>query len=382
MRIFFLGQLGVPAGTRHGLHAERARRIEALGRLLVHQKHHVSAAATRPFVTGYIRNLQGMRMVLCPSLDPGRPGGLMYILLSLIAAWRFRAQVVHVHGWLAAVVTRLCMFLWPAPALVWTIDGLPRRTGKMLRPLMPPVARGFDAVTVPSRVLQYRLLVEYGIRAAYVPDGYPAEPQPALPLARLRLRPDQYAVAFASDRAAIRDVVAAFHSVPDRPRLVFVPEAASRALAPTAQRRLKRRYHWVTLLDTASERVVATLIRQARAVLVAKPNMPIDVVLLAMDAGKAIAAVAEPRLQETLGVAGRFFKAGDQRALAAAVTEVLQEKGRQHPLGKAARKRARSHFTWQRIVPEYLALYRTRVAAPTVLDSARPALGRLSVATR
>jgi glycosyltransferase involved in cell wall biosynthesis len=83
----------------------------------------------------------------------------------------------------------------------------------------------------------------------------------------------------------------------------------------------------------------------------------------AMMSGRAVVGVDVGPTAETLGDTGILVPAGDPSELAIAVVGLLRSPGRRRALGDAARQRALGHFTVDRVVRVYGALY-TDLAAP------------------
>ncbi|GIF10487.1 DUF3492 domain-containing protein [Actinoplanes teichomyceticus] len=83
----------------------------------------------------------------------------------------------------------------------------------------------------------------------------------------------------------------------------------------------------------------------------------------AMMSGRPVVAVDIGPAGETLGDTGVVVPAGDPSELAAAIVGLLRETPRRRALGDAARQRALDHFTVNRVVRVYSALY-TDLAAP------------------
>ncbi|WP_203896041.1 glycosyltransferase, partial [Actinoplanes xinjiangensis] len=83
----------------------------------------------------------------------------------------------------------------------------------------------------------------------------------------------------------------------------------------------------------------------------------------AMMSGRAVVGVDVGPAAETLGATGILVPAGDPSELAIAIVGLLRAPGRRRALGDAARQRALSHFTVDRVVRVYGALY-TDLAAP------------------
>ncbi|MCA2215122.1 DUF3492 domain-containing protein [Jidongwangia harbinensis] len=83
----------------------------------------------------------------------------------------------------------------------------------------------------------------------------------------------------------------------------------------------------------------------------------------AMMSGRAVVGVDVGPAAETLGDAGVLVPADDPAALAAACVDLLRSPERRRALGDAARRRALAHFTTDRVVRAYGALY-TDLAGP------------------
>jgi glycosyltransferase involved in cell wall biosynthesis len=83
----------------------------------------------------------------------------------------------------------------------------------------------------------------------------------------------------------------------------------------------------------------------------------------AMMSGRAVVGVDVGPAAETLGEAGVLVPADDPAALAAACVALLRSPNRRRALGEAARRRALMHFTTDRVVRVYGALY-TDLAGP------------------
>ena len=79
--------------------------------------------------------------------------------------------------------------------------------------------------------------------------------------------------------------------------------------------------------------------------------------------GRAVVGVDVGPAAETLGDAGVLVQPNDPAELAIAIVGLLRAPGRRRQLGDAARRRALLHFTTDRVVRVYGALY-TDLAAP------------------
>jgi hypothetical protein len=99
------------------------------------------------------------------------------------------------------------------------------------------------------------------------------------------------------------------------------------------------------------------------AVYRAGPGDPPYPLIEAMMSGKAVVAADVGPVAETLGDAGVLVPADDPAALAAARAALLRDPTRRRDLGDAARRRALRHFTADRVLRAYDALY-TDLAGP------------------
>jgi glycosyltransferase involved in cell wall biosynthesis len=79
--------------------------------------------------------------------------------------------------------------------------------------------------------------------------------------------------------------------------------------------------------------------------------------------GRAVVAVDVGPAAETLGEAGVLAPPDDPAALAAACISLLRSPNRRRALGEAARRRALTYYTSDRVVRAYGALY-TDLAGP------------------
>ncbi|WP_307872784.1 DUF3492 domain-containing protein [Paractinoplanes ovalisporus] len=84
----------------------------------------------------------------------------------------------------------------------------------------------------------------------------------------------------------------------------------------------------------------------------------------AMMSGRAVVGVDVGPAAETLGDAGVLVQPDDPAELAIAVVGLLRAPGRRRALGEAARRRALMHFTNDRVVRVYGALYADLAARP------------------
>jgi glycosyltransferase involved in cell wall biosynthesis len=337
MHIAFIGQLGLPKLLERGF-ASSETRVAALSRLLAAKGHVVTVLGTKPYLSQG-GNDHGVVLRRYPSLNPEKPGGWLYMVCSLWFVGRTQPDVIHAHGWHAGALLPLIERIAPESTIVWTLTSLPRNYFRIAKLITRAAVWIGAEITVPTRWLQYLLLQEFGVRAAYIPDGYTPEILPPVSLSAFKLRRGQYVLALTDTPAATRSVKRAYTKAKLRKKLVFA--------------------------ENYRGRVLRTLIRHAHTVIAAGEPTALDALLQAMDSGKAIVATTAALHQETLGVTAQFYKPGDHTGFAQAFDQTSPA------LGKAAALRAKHHFPWTRILPEYLTLYHA-LRRPVLLDSAHP----------
>lgn len=326
MKITFFGQLGLPAGALAQAGLPRGSRIEALSRQLVQDGHSVAVLGTYPHFTS--GNYHGIKLIKIPSLNPQKPGGWVYLLLGLLCLLAKRPDVIHVHTWPAALLLSLVRWLFPNARIIWTIDKLP----------VPGfLATSYQLLTTNQRTIQYRLLVEYGIKAHYIPDGYHQSVAPDIELNHFGLKKGQYCLVVGTSDAALRWVKKTYKGAKTHKQLVTLAQE--------------------------TPRVRQTLVRNTAAIIIADEAVSSSNLLEAMHNRRAIIAPAHPLYQEIMATTGQYYAANDEAGLIAAINNVASNTNAQKRWGAAAASRARRHFTWTRLAEEYSVLYAPAVKA-------------------
>lgn len=340
MTILFIGQRGIPILNTKD--AFREQRVEALAQQLGQAGHIVTVTCARPFITTTIKRLGNVTLQHHFSLNPEKPGGWIYLLLTLYSVWKQQPDVVHMHGWKAAALVRVAAILSPLTTFVWTVENIPSRRPRSVRFILWQAKGVCDVITTPYRDVQYRLWREYGMHVEHVPDGYAPSSVPAIHPKRFGLKAYEYAVALVHTAKQAR----------------WVAKASTRAKLTKPLVTIEPGSH--------GQRALASLIMQARVVILAGDAAPTGF-LYAMASGRPIIATAQPRNIELGGVTAHYIQPGDSRSL----VHLLKGYRRAgSSLNVAAQRRAANHFTWKRIAAEYLSLYRSVVVRSIPMDSA------------
>lgn len=349
MNISFVGQTSVLG------HSARERRIQALASQFASQNHRVTAFSA---TERHIRKADGFLVQYTPSFAPDIPGGWVYTAISLLRALGKETDVVHVHGWHAAALLPFAALIHPSATFIWTVDTTPRNHRFARRAIVWIAARLCDAITTPTRALQYQVRLSYRVLAAYVPDGYVTPAAKDIAASHWKLRKGQYVLVVGEDTTALRNLCLAYKDTGKRKKLIILVAKVTAAL-----KRLEKRYKFVRFIESTSARQRSSLIRQAeRTLFLTNDSYEF---LLAMDAGKPMLAANHPLLQELAGTTVQFFKADDRKYLVSLFNQ---------PAPYARRKtkiRAQAHFTWGRVLEEYETLYHYPKVLRVPVDSIR-----------
>lgn len=239
-----------------------------------------------------------------------------------------QADIFHINGLKAVKKVWLKALLFPEALYIWTCDELPQSPSFYSKIIIWQASKICDAVIAPTREIQYKLRVQYGVSAEYIPDGYRLPALKNLPPKHFNLRKNQYVLAWAGTSSTTR-VKRAYKGLKTRKPLVFIDPQAG---------------------DRAAQSLIANC-----AVLVLAELAPIGLILSAMAQGRAIAAATAALHEETLGVAARFFQPQDTKGLHSILASLVNKPQVQKSLGAQALKRA-VHFQQKRVISEYRRL--------------------------
>lgn len=361
MKIWFIGQLGIP---EYGLqNTVSGSRIEALSVRLAEQGHEVFVACVKGLIPGFLSQFKGINLVHISCLNPLKPGGWLYTILSILKASKSQPDIVHVHGWKAGSLIRLAALLSPETTYIWTIEGIP--SSRLARFVAWQAKGVFDAVTAPSRQMQYLLLHLYNLRTVYVPDGYSELELEDIPVKTWGLRRGQYTILFAEHSQDVEWIGSIYEKVITRKKLIVICPKSLNTKA------LTKKYPFLLFLDDLGERSIYSLVSQSAALIVSDPYMSSNYLLHGMDAMTPILSISHPHFEEILGTTATIVKRGNLD-IDNELTSVVKFASNVNLQTRKASSRARSHFSWSRVLAEYLSLYRLPYSKSVPMDSAQP----------
>jgi len=341
----------------------QGQRVMRLAQLLGDSRHSVAVLRPKQRDFAQIRRIGNVQLLYGSSFNPEKPGGWMYLFLAMFKIWRRQPEVVHMFGWRAAALSRLLMLFVPETTIVWTVDTIPFSRMFTARWIARSAQRVCDAISTPTRQVQYQLLTQFGVRAGYIPDGYD-EPQLAdVPAKYWGLGKGQYVVTTAARVAAIAHVAECYRQVDTKKKLVVMIKSSA------AVERLKRKYRFLKVIEPLEGRSLHSLLRNAAVVVATERDDSYIALLQAMDGGGAIIAVNHPLHQELLGTAAQFVSARDVEGLRDMLSSLVPSVSKQKLWGEKARKRAKTHFEWQGLLDEYVSLYHYPLVRLVPVDS-------------
>jgi N-acetyl-alpha-D-glucosaminyl L-malate synthase BshA len=223
-----------------------------------------------------------------------------------------------------------------------------------------------DAVTVVSRYLREethrQFEVDRDLEVIYNfidPERHENDPCPCVPACSRLTQKTLMHISNFRPVKRIRDVVAVFAKVSAvvNSRLVLVGDGPDRPLAVETAKELGvlDRVRFVGVVDQ-----VATLLNVADLFLLPSSTESFGLVALeAMASGVPVIASDTGGIPEVVqdGVTGFLAPVGDVDRMAAYATDLLRDERKRRLFGSAGRERARDQFDYQKIVPQYEAVY-------------------------
>ncbi len=319
-------------------------RTAALAKQAVKNGHIVTISVPNTALTNESLDFTGARISKLPSLDPRIPGGYFYTLLACLAALITRPDTIVVQDWKAALIMRPLLLFLQKTCAVWVIDEIPPRFAAR-------IASGFDQICATSRTVQYRLLTQYSVTSAYIPDGYTVPELTEISLKTIGLKKEKYAVALTQDTKEIQRIARAFAAAKTRKKLVVFGTGKSSAK--------------VSYIDAPlTSRLATSIVRQAGIIIAADPAQS-PLILQAMDAGKQIIATTDSLHEELLGVTAKYYASTDYKQL----TMLIKDSFKAFLANRPGALRAKHHFTWDKAGQEYERAYRHKKTVLVPFDS-------------
>jgi glycosyltransferase involved in cell wall biosynthesis len=355
-----IGSRGIPAS-----YSGFETAVENLSVRLVKRGHRVTVYCRSTHVTYPHVEYRGVRLLKLPTIPSKHLDTLVHTFLSALHVLFSRYDVVYVCGVgnsLVAWIPRLA-----GKRVVINVDGADwerKKWGWFARWFLKASERwalvASDAVIADSRVVQEYYRRHYRAETVFIPYGAAmAQPRGRKTLKQFGLRPKQYIlfVGRLVPENGAHELLAAYSGLATKKKLVIVGDA------PYAAEYIRR------LKSQAGRNIIFTgyvfgpgyqeLSAHAYLYVLASGVGGTHPVLVEqMAAGNAIIAIGSAANRETLGPAGLFYDpAGGAPALRRELGRLLARPAKVRDLGRAAKARARTHYSWDAVTRRYETLF-------------------------
>jgi glycosyltransferase involved in cell wall biosynthesis len=363
-----IGQKGVPAtfgGIEHHVE-ELAARLAAMG-------HTVTAYCRPSYGTNGTREHRGIRLAHAPTVSTKHLDAIVHSTAATVAAMATRHDVVHYHALGPGMVAPLPRYLSSAK-VVLTVHGLDHeraKWGRMAQAVLGTAhwmsARVPDATVVVSRALAEHYAKTFARSTTYIPNGVrePVVPPAGAALRSFGLTPFSYVlfVGRLVPEKAPHQLIRAYRAVAgDRP-LVVVGDSSFSDGYVASLRQAAAGDARVVFTGYIYGEALAEL--YAHAAVFVLPSLLEGLPLTLLEAasyGTPVVASAIPPHREVLltdGPGHRFFPAGDEQALTAALRRVLPHADGERQGAIVLRKRVLAEYCWDEVARSTERLYLT-----------------------
>lgn len=240
------------------------------------------------------------------------------------------------------------------------------------KPVTRMAIESADAVTVVSNWLRdethRQFDIDRNLQVIYNfidPERHESEPCPCIPTCSRKTEKTLMHISNFRPVKRVRDVIGVFAKVCAAidSRLILVGDGPDRPVAMETAKELGvlDRIKFVGVVDQ-----VASLLNMADLFLLPSSTESFGLVALeAMASGVPVIASDIGGIPEVVeeGQTGFLAPVGDVDAMAERAIELLRDEDRRCQFGRAARERARTHFNYEEIVPQYEALYQSLLEA-------------------
>lgn len=369
LRIAMVGQKGIPA--RYGgveTHVENiALRLAARGHdVTVFCRSRLRAAGQAPGTNGDYR---GVHLLYRGSIHTKHLDAASHTFVSALeSSCRHRFDLVHLHGIGPAAFAPVAglfgrKVVSTFHALDWRQVKWGGRAKSLLRRGEAIGARQSDGVIAVSRLMQAHIQANHGVEATYIPNGasLSARAVSPAPPSQWGLVPGEYLLTVGRiipDRD-VDTLLRAFARLRERHpalRLVIVGSETPRTEHSQALERMAGD-RVVFTGDVFGESLEALYAHCMVYVLASRvEGLPITV-CEAMAHGRPLVLSDIPENAEVGGDAARFFKCGDDGALAEALQALIEDPAGRESLGARGRDRCETQYNWELIADQVESFY-------------------------
>ncbi len=365
MKIAMIGQKGIPA-----LQGGVEKHVQELALRLVEDKHEV-VAYTRPWYTSKrLHNHKGVRLVSLPSVKAKHFDAITHTILAIIhAAWKEKADIIHIHAVGPALLTWLARLLRPQAKVVVTfhcIDRQHQKWGVLARMMLwlgeLSTMKFAHEVVAVSRTLQQYSYEVYKRNVQYIPNGVSSmQYQPASVIKeQFGLEKDSYIVMVARlvRHKGVHHLIKAYNQLNTDKKLVIVGGSAFTDDYVQELEALASNNSNILFTGFQNGRVLEELFSNAYCYVLPSESEGLPIALLEAAAyGLPLIASDIPANLEIVQHCGISFRNTDVDSLKHALHTVLSDPEYALALGKQARKHVHKYYQWDDIAKQTLQLY-------------------------
>jgi glycosyltransferase involved in cell wall biosynthesis len=355
-----LGTRGMP--TTYG-GVERA--VEEISIRLAARGHDVTVYCRTPYCTTRDPRWRGVKLRYLPAINTKHLEAVSHTALAACDALIRNYDVVHYHATgpsLFAPISRLSR-----AAVLSTVQGLDYRRAKWGVGARAALKAGaWSAAHVPHRTivvsqeLKRFFSEEFGADTTYIPNGVSVPDEPPLP-PPFGLERDGYLLALARlvPEKSIDTLIRAFREVRTAMPLVIAGPASHSGDYVRSLQALARADERVQLVGPVYGREKDGLLANTRAFCQPSVLEGLPIALLEAMAWSRCPIVSDlPEHLEVVGAdAGLVFPTRDVAGLRDAIQVAIDEPERMREVGRAARIRVASRYSWEHIVDAHERIY-------------------------
>jgi len=336
---------------------------EEVGKRLAQMGHEVTVYC-RTYFTPRLAEYNGMRLVRLPTIRSKHLETVAHTLLSTAHALTRRYDIIHYHALGPALFSFVPRFLGSRTAV--TVQGLDwqrKKWGRMASAVLRLGERASvkfpNATMVVSQALQQRYREIHGMEAFYVPNGGVLrewrEPRRIL---EWGIAPANYILFLGrfSPEKGCHLLVNAFEQLETDAQLVM---AGASSYCDEYSRELREHAgENIRMLDWVSGETLDELLTNAMLFVLPSDLEGLSLALLdAMGAGLCVVTSDVPENREVVDGAGFTFQRGSAADLADRLRFLIANPAVREAAGKAAKKRIREQYQWQKIADDIEKAY-------------------------
>ena len=382
MRIAMIGQKGMPA-TYGGVE----RHVHDLAVRLVKAGHQVTAYSRAWYNGGQTGLVEGVSVVLLPSVKSQSLDTITHTVLASIQAARSKFDVIHYHGVGPSLMAWIPRLLSPRTKIVATFHSIDRHQPKwgrfakfMLRLGEWCACRLAHDTIVVSKSLQNYCLNEYNRITNYIPNGTAlrrTEKVSATPLTQFGLKPNEYLLMVARliPTKGAHLLIEAFeqlkklsHPISDNLKLAIVGDSVGTDAYVARLKAQAAGNTNIVFTGFQSGQTLRALYSHSYAVVHPSfsEGLPITV-LEAMSYAKPVLVSDIIEHLEVVTDRRMLYAQNSVRDLTRSLKEFLDlPPAEQQAIGLINRQLVRAHFSWDTLVPQTIAVYQNPVPDASV----------------